>query len=209
MRGSKGLSFATLVDWVEGRLPPDEAAIVSEQVEQADAATRADAAWLRRFAQISGRLVMADPPPEVRQLLVRRFEATMQGRQQSGLLQRLVAALRFDSASQPAAAGIRAADAPSIERQLIYSTDMIDIALNIQPRLRDRRLDINGQIFAEGELLPDRLAIQLLNGTTEQGITYADDLGEFVFEAVPPGSYELAVVSDRFEVVIPQLELKV
>jgi hypothetical protein len=202
------LSFATLVDWVEGRLPPDEAAIVAEQVEQADAATRADVAWLRSFAQISSQFVMADPPPEVRQRLVRRFEATMQGRQQPAPLRRLVAALRFDTSSQPAPVGIRAAGTPLAERQLIYSTDLIDIALNIHPRLRDRRLDINGQIFAEGQPLPDRLGIQLLIGTTEQGITYADDLGEFVFEAVPPGSYDLAVVSDRFEVVIPQLELK-
>jgi hypothetical protein len=72
---TRRLDFAQLVDWVEGRLPEEEARAVEEQVEVADTATLADVAWLRAFALISENTVIASSPPEVRETLIKRFEA--------------------------------------------------------------------------------------------------------------------------------------
>ncbi len=72
---TRRLDFAQLVDWVEGRLPEEEARAVKAQVEAADTATLADVAWLRAFALISENTVIASPPPELRETLIERFEA--------------------------------------------------------------------------------------------------------------------------------------
>ena len=68
------LDFARLVDWVEGRLPEEEARAVEAQIDAANTATLADVAWLRAFALISENTVVASPPPEVRETLIERFE---------------------------------------------------------------------------------------------------------------------------------------
>jgi hypothetical protein len=72
---TRRLAFAQLVDWVEGRLPEEEARAVEARVEAGDPATLAEAAWLRAFALISENTVLASPPPEMRETLIERFEA--------------------------------------------------------------------------------------------------------------------------------------
>ena len=118
MPESQDVEFTRLLDWVEGRLPEEEARTVEEQVAAADSATRADVAWLRAFARISEETVIASPPPEVREELIERFEAYAEGKRHPALLQRLVATLTFDSNLRPAL-GLRAATAPEPQRQLV------------------------------------------------------------------------------------------
>ncbi|MFQ5857615.1 MAG: hypothetical protein ACE5LU_18575 [Anaerolineae bacterium] len=209
MPKTNALSFARLVDWIEGILTEEEATAVAAQVAIADDATRADVGWLRAFAQVSATIVLAAPSPEVRDLLVRCFEAYAQGRRQPGFLQRLIATLTFDSGVQLAAAGARGIDAQGPQRQLIYATDLADIALNVQPRARDKHLDVNGQVLPKGDVAPDIVSVQLLRGTTELGITTTDELGEFDFEAIPAGAYEMVLSTDQFEIVIATVELQV
>jgi hypothetical protein len=208
MSKSNDLSFARLVDWIEGRLSEEEAAAVAQQVATADEATQADIAWLRAFAQVSSATVLATPPPEVREVLIRRFQAHTQGRQRPGFLQRFVAALTFDSRGQPAVAGLRTTSAQASVRQLIYTTDIADIALNIQPRLHDEHLDINGQIFPNRDTVSDTFSVQLLHDATEVGLTTSDNLGEFTFEAIQTGVYQLLLRTDQIEILIASVELK-
>ncbi len=207
MPESNALSFARLVDWLEGRLSEEKARAVEEQVAVADEPTRANIAWLRAFLQVSKTTVLASPPSELRALLRRRFEAYAQDRRQPGFLQCLVATLSFDSRMQPAVAGVRATGARESQQQLVYTTDVADVALNIQPR-SDNRFDLDGQIFPAGDVAPDAFSIQLLRQADELGLTTADDLGEFAFEAVSPGVYELIVSTDQFEVLIAAVELQ-
>src|SRR5918999_1243160 len=145
MPNSEDVEFARLLDWVEGRLSEREARAVEEQVAEAGGTTRADVAWLRAFARVSEDTVIASPPPEVRDTLVERFEAYAEGRQQPGLLTRLIATLTFDSRLQPAL-GMRAAGVAE-SQQLVYSTDVADVAMIVRPRPRDELLDIDGQIL--------------------------------------------------------------
>lgn len=207
MPESNTLSFARLADWLEGRLSAEEARAVGEQVAMADDTTRANVAWLRAFLQVSKAIVLDSPAPESRTPLRRYFEAYAQERRQPGFLQCLVATLSFDSRIQPAVAGVRAAGVQESQQQLVYTTDAADVALNIRSR-SDGRFDLDGQIFPAGDVAPDVFSIQLLRQADELGLTTADDLGEFAFEAVSPGVYKLIVSAGWFEVLVAPVELQ-
>jgi hypothetical protein len=206
MPESQDVEFTRLLDWVEGRLSEEEARAVEEQVAAADSATRADVAWLRAFARISEETVIASPPPEVREELIERFEAYAEGKRHPGLLQRLVATLTFDSNLRPAP-GLRAATAPESQRQLVYSTGAAEVALHVRPRPRDGLFDLNGQIFPADSAGSGTFGVQLLEGTSEVATTATNDLGEFTFEAVAPGVYEVLASNERVELRIPQFAL--
>ena len=198
--------FARLMDWVEGRLSEHEARAVEEWVAAAGSATQADVAWLRAFARVTEATVIASPPARVREALIERFDAYAEGKQHPGLLQRLVATLTFDSTMQPAP-GLRAAHAQEAQRQLVYSTDNADVALIVRPRARDGLLDLHGQILPVDSDDTGIFGVQLLQGSSEVGTTATNNLGEFTFEAVPPGMYEVLAGSDRIEIRISDVEL--
>jgi hypothetical protein len=201
------ISFERLADWVEGRLSEEEARAVEARVAAADEATRAEVAWLRTFARVSEETVLEVPPAAVREELARRFEAYAEGRRSPGLLQRLVASLAFDSGVQPAFGVRSAAASGAAQRQLIFTTDAAEIALNVRPRPRDGSLDLDGQVFPAEDEDPASFSIQLLSGTDEIGMTGTDELGEFGFETVPPGTYQLLVGSERVEILISPIDL--
>ncbi len=199
--------FAKLLDWVEGRLSEEEARAVERQVALGDSAMREEVAWLRAFARISEDTVIASPPPEVRETLTDRFEAYAEGKQQPGFLERLVATLTFDSNLQPAS-GLRAASVSESQRQLVYSTDAADIAIIVRPRTRDGLLDVYGQILPSDATVSGVFGVQLLQGASEVATTATNELGEFTFEAVSPGVYEVLAGSDRVEIQLPEVELR-
>lgn len=207
MPKSEDEEFARLVDWVDGRLSEQEARAVGEQVAAAGSATRADIAWLRAFVRISEDTVIASPPSEVRDALIERFEAYAEGKRRPGWLKQLVATLTFDSNLQPAL-GLRAAGAVESQRQLVYSTDAADVAIIVRPRARDRLLDIYGQILPVDSADSGVFGVQLLEDSSEVATTATNDLGEFTFEAVPPGVYEVIAGSERVEIRIPHFELR-
>ena len=200
--------FSQLVEWVEGRLPEKEARAVKERVAVADAATLADVAWLRKFLKTAEDRVLEAPPLEVRSTLIARYKAHAEGRPVPGLLKRVVARLTFDGGSQPAE-GVRSAGTQGARRQLVYSADTLDVALNILPRARDKKVDLHGQVLAHNDVELGSFSVQLLRSETELAITATDDLGSFTMEAIPPGVHELILSSDRVEVSIMPVELNV
>jgi hypothetical protein len=209
MPGSKKrIDFARLVDWMEGRLPEDEARAIEEQVARADSRTLADVAWLRKFVKAAETATLETPPREVRDALMARFEAYAQGRREPGFLKRVLARLTFDSNLQPAV-GLRAVDAQQARRQLVYSTDAVDVALNLRSRLPDDNLDLYGQLFPrEGEELKP-FSAQLLQDGTERALTTTDELGSFELRHIPPGVYGLVLSTDRLEISIGPVALGV
>jgi hypothetical protein len=206
MAESQDVEFTRLVDWVEGRLSEGEARAVEEQVAAAGSATRADVAWLRAFERISEETVIASLPSGVREELIERFEAYAEGKHHPGLLRRLVATLTFDSNLRPAL-GLRAAAVPEPQRQLVYSTGAADVALHVRPRPHDGHFDLNGQIFPVSSADSGTFGVQLLEGASEVATTATNDLGEFAFEAVSPGVYEVLASNERVEIRIPSVAL--
>ena len=193
-----------LADWAEGRLPAEEARAVEERLEAADGATREGAGWLRAFYRSTRDVVLEDPPAGQRAELARAFEAYAGGRRQPGPLRRLAATLSFDGALQPAT-GVRSAG--GTEGQLIYTTETADVALNFRRRPENGDLDLNGQVFPNDEEDPEAFGVQILRGTDEVATTATDELGEFAFEGVPPGDYQILLSSEQVEILISSVEL--
>jgi hypothetical protein len=203
---SEDREFARLVDWVEGRLSEREARIVENQVV-AGSTMHADVTWLRAFALISEATVIASPPPEVQDTLVDRFEAYAEGKRRSGLLKRVVATLSFDSDLQPAL-GLRATGTPESQRYFVYSSEVADVAISLQPRPHDELADLYGQIFPLDGTDPGAFGAQLLDGAFEAATTATNDLGEFSFRAVPPGTYEVLACSAQVEIRLTGVEVR-
>jgi hypothetical protein len=200
--------FSQLVEWVEGRLSEKEARAVEERVAVADATTLADVAWLRRFVKATEGSILESPPPEVRSTLIARFRAHAEGRQTPGLLKRVVATLTFDGGLRPAV-GARAAGTQGARRQLVYSADALDVALNVLSRARDKNVDLDGQVLPRENVELGSFGVQLLQSETEFRLTDTDDLGAFAFESIPSGVYEIILSTDRVEVSIAPVELNV
>lgn len=201
--------FERLVDWVDGRLSPTEIEELQEVLKTAAPSATADLAWLRRFRTLSEQISLASPPAEVHQQLVESGEPQLQERRPPSFWQRLTASLSFDSGAQLAVAGVRSAGQLP-ERQLVYSTEIADIVLNIQPQPTTETLDLYGQIFPLDEEDERLFAVQLLSPQQEEVVTgAADELGEFRFAAVAAGAYQLILSSDDVELAINDLALAI
>ena len=200
------LDFEYLADWAEGRLPEEEARAVEVRLEGADEATRADAEWLKAFSRVHEDVVLEDPPAGQREELGRVFESYAEGRRQPGPLRRFAATLSFGGGSQPAA-GVRAAAARESQGQLVYTTEAADIALNFRRRPNNGKLDLEGQVFPNSDEEPDAFGVQILSGTEEVATTATDELGEFAFEGVEPGEYQILLSSDEVEILISPVDL--
>ena len=200
------IDFETLVEWAEGRLPEDEARTVEERLASADDATRADAEWLRAFSRASRDVVLEDPPAGQRAELAEAFEAYARGRRQPGPLKRFAATLSFGGGSRPVA-GVRAAASQESQGQLVYTTEAADIALNFRRRPGNGKLDLDGQVFPNDEAEPEAFGVQILRGTDEVATTATDELGEFAFEGVAPGEYQILLSSEQVEILISPVDL--
>jgi hypothetical protein len=207
MPGSKKrVEFGSLVDWVEGRLPEDEARAVEEQVARADSRTLADVAWLRKFVKATDNAVLESPPREVRDALIARFEAYASGQPTPGLLRRVRARLNFDSDLRPAV-GLRTAGAQQARRQLVYSAGAFDIALNLRSGVPDKNLVLDGQVLPREDQELKPFSVQLLHGGTQLGLTSTDELGSFALRDIPSGVYDIVLSTDQEEISIATVDL--
>jgi hypothetical protein len=198
--------FARLVDWVEGRLSEEESRAVEEQVA-ADSTMQADVAWLRAFNLVSEDTVIASPPPEVRGALVERFQEYAERKRRSGSLKRFVARLSFDSDRQPAL-GLRATSTPDPQGEFVYCSEVADIAIGVRLRAHDGLWDCDGQVFPLDGTDPGAFGARLLEGSSETATTTTNDLGEFSFEAVAPGTYDVLASSDQAEIRLAGVEVR-
>jgi hypothetical protein len=204
--GPEKIDFSRLVDWVEGRLSAEEARAVEERVAAADGATLADIAWLHKFGAAAEGTALETPPAEVRSALVARFEAYAEGRRMPGFFERVIAMMTFDSGLRPAV-GARSVGGQGLRRQLIYSADALDIALNFWPRARDISLGVEGQILPHDDTALESFSVQLLQEETELAMTATDELGGFAFESILPGVYAVILSTDQIEVSLDPVDL--
>jgi hypothetical protein len=209
MNKTNNSHFSELLDWLEGRLPPDEALAVADRLKAADAATQADLDWLRLFLEARRFLKLSSPPPSVRETLKQRFAAHAEARQQPpGLFRRWLAALTYDSRTQLVTTGLRSATDDKQQRQIIYSTEAAEIALTIHSAIPEKKFHVTGQIFPMTDAPSTEFSIQLLRDASEVALTRSDELGEFTFADLPVGKYDIVASTGQYEVVIPSIHIQ-
>lgn len=195
--------FQQIVDWLEERLTPEEAQTVAASLS-ADPSAQKTAEWLRDFLGLSRQIVLARPPAAVRSSLRHRFDEQQRQPQRVPVWQRLTARLTFDSNQQLAVAGMRAAVLDDTAQQLVYATPAVEVALHLQPR-PDDGFDLYGQVFPLEETADTIYGVQLCqtdNSHSHDTTTATDDLGQFSFQAINTGTYEVILSGDQLEVVI-------
>ncbi len=198
------LKYGTLLNYVENQLPPEERSQVDAHL--------AGPCWqcARRLALLrtvlhSMTIHRTVAPAE--EILKRAVDI---GRSQRDLPERkpwlrVVAALRFDSRLQLSAAATRGA---ARTRQMLFTTEQVDIDLQIKPGRIDH--DLLGQMLSasrSGEAVPAFVSLQNNTGTLLRA-TETDSLGQFAFRQIPPGSYDLVFDLVNQEVAITGLEFK-
>ena len=198
-------TFEQLLDWLEGRLSDDEAQHVANLLSAANDSTQADAAWLRAFFAATNTIRVTDPPADVVERVQRQFAAHPQKPPTTNLWQRLVGTLTFDSYST-AAAGARAAGVGE-QRQFLYETGRATVVFTLQRRDHDELYDLMGQVLPTDDSDVDLIQVSLVRDGVEYDSGITDDLGEFIFPAIPLGQYDLLFGSSGYEIMIPSIDL--
>jgi hypothetical protein len=138
--------FATVLDWVEGRLDEATAALVAEAAVH-DHRVRQIVAWLGGFHQAAAALPLVDPPPIVAQRLRQYF--TRWSRARVELTRepvQVVARMLFDSRQDVARVDLRSADDVDELTHLAFTSDVADVVLDVR-KLGPGRVRIEGQVL--------------------------------------------------------------
>ena len=117
----------------------------------------------------------------------------------SGVFQRVIAVLTFDSKQLSPAFGIRSGQ--SVARQLLFSVGERDLDLRIAPD--DGAWIVSGQVL--GECVTGHVD---LCGENVAESAAMNDLCEFSLPRVPPGKYFLRVKIADQEIEVPEFELR-
>ncbi len=215
-------STATLMDWLEGRLSEEQAGQLTAQL--AALAAAGDDSMAQQMAQLRAFLALRNDLNPIRPLpadavaaLRSQFNDFAQTRRKPSSIERFVAQLVSNAAGTPGMAGVRGAaaqggSAQNSGRHLMYFTRVADVLLDIQ-----KRPGMDGLLFyLQGQIMPnvdtkagafDGCSVQLLRDGFEKSLRVADKLGEFRFEAMPPGSYELIISAERIEIEVAPIDL--
>jgi hypothetical protein len=189
------IPFATLADLAESRIPtqnrPDILAHLSlcprcdEQLTQ-----------LQRIIELMRTHEFVEVPQRLDEFALRLFRARFAPA--PSIMQRVRAALSFDSFQMSPAFGLRAGHTTA--RQLIFSTDEHDLDLCIAP---------SGECFLlSGQVLgpADAGAVELRGDRSTLRVDLNDSL-EFSMPAAPAGRYELIIYLRGTEIVVSDLQL--
>jgi len=192
----KHIDFETLLDIADRRQTKDE----EQTAHLADCSSCADQ-WhrLEDLLTIMKDDHSVDAPRDVLAYAINLFA---QREQQPSLVQRMVAALSFDSFDRAPAFGVRSGATTS--RQMIYTAGENDIDLRINEDEQHRWI-VAGQILGEycagGEII--------LHGHEVSESAYLNEQCEFALQPVPAGNYELVLRLANVEVEVPRLEIGV
>lgn len=206
MSGRQKPSTAMLLDWIEHRLPAEDADDLARAIE-ADPELQAQVDWLRDFLRLSEQVVLVEPPKSIHQQATARFVEYAQGKRPAGLIKTFIAALTSDSWQRLSLAGVRNVTLRTDPRQLIYHSDLADVALTVHLAPSGPQIDVDGQVFPLDDSDPVGFVVQLLQEGVERRLATCDAVGKFSFAGLTAGAYDLVVSSERGEVELGPVEL--
>ena len=198
------LKYAILLNYLEDQLSVEERSKAEEHLAEPCWECARRLALLRTVLHSMTKDRTVAPPEAV---LKRAVDI---GRSRRSLSERkpwlrVVAALRFDSQLQLSSAATRGA---TRARQMLFTTEQVDIDLQIKPGRADN--DLLGQMLStrrSGQAVPAFVSLQNSAGTLLRA-TETDSLGQFAFRQIPSGRYDLVFDLENQEVAITGLEFK-
>ncbi len=188
-----GVSFATLLDWLEGRLDAAEASQVAAQVASADRRTQATVHWLQGFLASARAFPAPEPPPIVHQNLRQHFVRWSKAQAALRADPHVVdGTLLFDSRQDLALAGFRAGDEADEAYHLAFTTDVADLVIDIR-RIADGQVRLDGQVLLGDPAAAPVFAAEAIGLAFRVRTVDGDDLGRFTLPEVPAGRCRLEV----------------
>jgi hypothetical protein len=184
--------FRQLIDYADGRLGPDETALLASHQAAGCADCAETLEWYRLVRATAARDELVTPPAWVLNRAHRIFEQKVQ---RGNIAQRIahgIATLVFDSLARPAMAGVRSTEATN--RQLLFKSGDYSIDLRIIQADQDA-CDVIGQLLKESD--PDfgsvaGLKVEFVRGETALSAA-TDEIGEFRINGVVRGRYDMRI----------------
>ncbi len=155
------------------------------------------------LAGASTRVRFVDLPASLRRTLVDQFDVWAVDRRPARLRDRIKALLDVDLTTLPALAGTRGAGTDT-GRQLLFTSDVADIAINVR--------DAKTPAVLDGQVLPvadSSAAVYVELVLDEQVVAevVADETGSFLIDGVHPGRYTLLVAVGDAEIEVGPVEV--
>lgn len=193
------LSIEQLADLVDERTAPEESRAMRRHVA---ACTGCDSqlARLQHLIHSMRADTSIDAPRDVLVYAKNIFQNTRVAA--PTLVRRIVAALSFDSFTSAPAFGTRSRQTET--RQLLFSAQGNDIDVRVSPQ--SEGWAISGQVLG-APIAAIKDAAVLLQGASLSETAELNDLSEFSFPPVPPGSYKLNLRLGDVEVELPEIGL--
>ena len=195
-------SFERLIDYLDGRLAGDEAGRVAAHLASECSHCAPTRDWYATVRQAVSRDDSMEPPPWVLKRAIKIFGEKGSRPRLIEKLGRAVASLVFDSFAQPALLGVRSTE--TANRQLLYRAGDYSIDLQVA-HSEESTADVRGQILRAGEERFESVAglkIELLRGGAEEQEALTGETGEFAFERLEPGRYDLRLETRDLSITV-------
>jgi hypothetical protein len=196
-----------LLDFVQGRARAALADQIQTHLASGCARCQDHVDWIREIVHLTASDDSVEPPSWVLNRAIGLFQAPSEQPKPS-LLQRLVASLVFDSLTQLQPAGVR--QSTSAARQVLYRASDWDVDLSFEAGEKPETIDIAGQMLKGGVSLEQvaGIPVHLAQAGNILFSAQTDQLGEFTFDHVPAGTYELSIELHSQRLWIEHLDVK-
>lgn len=193
------IPFDRLVDWVEARLSAEERDQLQRHLTSC-AHCRQELTQIERLFGLLQSDTTVDPPPAVINRAVRIFRPR-QAEVTPPLLQRIVAALQFDSLQLAPSMGLRSG--AGTPRQLLFSAGDYDLDLRLTPVEQTDGWLFTGQVLGS-DTPTGRVTVEGATGVVETSLSM---LGEFVLPPITAGNYTLVVQLADAEITVDTIQV--
>jgi hypothetical protein len=199
--------FERLLDYLDGRLAGQVAQVVAAHLGGGCKRCAENREWLERVRAIAASDDRSAPPLWVLKRAHRLFDSKTVRAGALDRLGRLVAALIFDSLTPAAIYGVRLAQ--SGNRQLVYHADRYSVDLQIASA-NPSAANLIGQVLRQGEAgfqSAARLSLELIRDNQIVGSTTTSAVGQFTFNGIEWGEYDLQIEAHGAAIIIAQLPI--
>lgn len=202
-------TFEILIDYADGGRSRSEE--ITAHLSRGCAACEETLTWYAGFVETASADSSVEPPTWVTRRAVSLFAEAREAANERGvrgLVSRLWAALVFDSMGGSLSAdAIPARTGACASRQLLYSAAPYDIDLFIAGSSTPDSISITGQVLSsdvEGFESLAGLTVMIELGGDVAAAVETSEFGEFTMRDVAPGVYNLRIVGETREIVLPE-----